>query len=235
MVWVFFFSDLIPVTSHFQVWKLLWYLYSGLAHFVRRCITWRREPGRVFGGNGRLLPPQGCCLARAAHPALPCKTRGPAKSTGVGLHTLFRFQAGLYRDQSESLPAGKLWKCVMKSVYKLSLSLRGTGNTNETKKLPFEVASYSSSSACKGFVKLCERNSNFCLEPAPQFLLPQECFFHLSKAMFLSTLLFLLLELHYLQNMDLCWVACEWNVIFLAIQLLYLRKVYEWCEYMALS
>lgn len=105
----FFFSDLIPVTSHFQVWKLLWYLYSGLAHFVRRCITWRREPGRVFGGDRRLLPPQGCCLARAAHPALPCKTRGPARSTGVGLHTLFRFQAGLYRDQSEFLPAGKLW------------------------------------------------------------------------------------------------------------------------------
>lgn len=155
-----FSSDRIPVTSNFQVWQLLWYLYSGLAYLVRHCITQTREPNRVFGEDGFSLRGD-CRWERAARLLLLRESKEPTKSAstvlGCGIACAFQFFSCLYYDQSGSLPARKLWKCVMKSVCKLSLSLKGIRNINETKKLTFEVASCSSSNTCKGSVKLCER------------------------------------------------------------------------------
>lgn len=47
-----FFSWSYPVTSNFQVWKLLWYLHSGLARLVRCCVTQNRASDRVLEGAG---------------------------------------------------------------------------------------------------------------------------------------------------------------------------------------
>lgn len=117
-----FFSDCIPVTSNFQVWKLLWYLYSGLAHLVRRCITWTRESNWVFGEDGFSLR-RGCRSERAACLLPPCESKEPAKSTsaapGCGIAHAFQF-LGCFLSWSERVLAS--WEA-LKMCHEVSLQV----------------------------------------------------------------------------------------------------------------
>lgn len=99
----------------------------------------------------------GCLRGAAA-----CRGQGRSAGAAPGCEVVraFSFWAVVCAGPSCSSPAGKRWKCVMKSVCKLSLSLKGIRNINGTEKLAFEVASYSSSNTCKGSVKLSEGKSN---------------------------------------------------------------------------
>lgn len=70
-------------------------------------------------------------MDRAARVLLLGESKEPAESTSAaGLRPCFRL--ALYRDQNGPLPAGKLWKYVMKAAHKSS-SLMGVRNTNRIK------------------------------------------------------------------------------------------------------